>query len=296
MYKGLSPGAIGVTAKNVAEAIADAQLAGFAGVEVNINEIADLIDIEGAKKVRSYFANSNVVPCGFGLPVDWRGSEEAWKAGLVGLERLAHAASEIGLRRTTTWVLSYSNELEYSEHFKFCIARFSPIAEILRKSGVHLGLEFLGPKTLQNAGKYPFIATMGEMLKLGKEIGPNVGLLLDAWHWYTSQGTIADIVNLQRDQVVYVHVNDAPVGVPIAEQVDNKRELPGDTGVIDIAGFLKALHKIGYNGPIVAEPFKDLSGLETDLERLQLISATLDNILTTAGLDDALDPAGRTTI
>jgi sugar phosphate isomerase/epimerase len=96
--------------------------------------------------------------------------------------------------------------------------------------------------------------------------------------------------------VVYVHVNDAPVGVPIAEQVDNKRELPGDTGVIDIAGFLKALHKIGYNGPIVAEPFKDLSGLETDLERLQLISATLDNILTTAGLDDALDPAGRTTI
>ena len=59
-------------------------------------------------------------------------------------------------------------------------------------------------------------------------------------------------------QVVYVHVNDAPAGVPIDEQMDGVRALPGETGVIDIAGFLKALQGIGYDGPVTPEPFVNL--------------------------------------
>ena len=39
------------------------------------------------------------------------------------------------------------------------------------------------------------------------------------------------------------------------EQIDNRRGLPCATGVIDLKGFLGGLVKIGYDGPIVAEPF-----------------------------------------
>jgi sugar phosphate isomerase/epimerase len=85
--------------------------------------------------------------------------------------------------------------------------------------------------------------------------------------------------------VVYVHVNDAPAGVPVDEQVDNVRALPGETGVIDIAGFLQALQAIGYDGPVVPEPFKqELNTLPSDEARLQTVGTAMATIFRRAGL------------
>jgi sugar phosphate isomerase/epimerase len=39
------------------------------------------------------------------------------------------------------------------------------------------------------------------------------------------------------------------------EQIDQKRALPGATGVIDIQGFLMTLDQVGYDGPITPERF-----------------------------------------
>ena len=41
----------------------------------------------------------------------------------------------------------------------------------------------------------------------------------------------------------------------VEQQVDSRRELPGATGVIDVKTFLGAMVKIGYDGPVVCEPF-----------------------------------------
>ena len=49
-----------------------------------------------------------------------------------------------------------------------------------------------------------------------------------------------------------VDLNDAPAGIPVDEQVDNKRELPAATGVIDVKAFLGCLKEIGYKGPVRA--------------------------------------------
>ena len=35
-----------------------------------------------------------------------------------------------------------------------------------------------------------------------------------------------------------------------------QRELPGATGVIDLAQFIAALRRLGYDGPVRAEPFE----------------------------------------
>ena len=83
------------------------------------------------------------------------------------------------------------------------------------------------------------------------------GFLLDSWHWYTAHETAEDVRRLRPQQVVDVHVNDAPAGVEIDEQLDNVRDLPGATGVIDIATFLSALQHIGYDGPVMVEPFSE---------------------------------------
>jgi sugar phosphate isomerase/epimerase len=256
MYKALSPGAMGIKVGNLKEAIDVASAAGFEGVEFSIHEVADMVDRDGADTVRAMFSSAGLKPAGWGLPTDWRGDESKWQADLASLPRLAAVAKAIGCFRTMTWIMPCSNDRPMEENRKFHVERFQPVSKILADHGCSFGLEFIGPKTLRDSQTYPFIHTMEEMLDMCAEIGPNMGLLLDCWHWYTSGGTTDDIRDLCTPQnVVYVHVNDAPPGLPIDEQIDNKRALPGATGVIDIRGFLMTLEQIGYDGPVVPEPF-----------------------------------------
>ncbi|HEY0868359.1 MAG TPA: sugar phosphate isomerase/epimerase family protein [Fimbriimonas sp.] len=281
MYKALNAGAIGVKVSGLADAIGKATAHGFGGIEIDPAEVAQI----GPEKVRAMLDQACLRAAGWGLPVDWRGSEEKWREDLKALPHLAQAASAVGCTRCSTWVLPMSDEKPFAENRQHHIERFKPIADILREHGCSLGLEFIGPKTLRDRGKHPFIHTMGDMLELGEEIGPNVGLLLDCWHWYTSGGTVEEIEALMPDRVVYVHVNDAPEGVKVDEQVDNVRCLPGETGVIDIKRFLQALKRIGYNGPVVAEPFKkELNELPSDDDRLATVAKSLDKIFVEAEL------------
>lgn len=284
MYKALSPGAVGVSAPDLDAALAAAKIGGFGGVEINPSEIASLVETQGRSAALDKFAEAGILPAAFGLPVEWRGGEDAWRAGLNDLPRLAEAAAAIGATRTMTWIMPCSDERDFEENKEFNITRFTPIAKILSDHGLSLGLEFIGPKTLRDTQKYPFIHTMEGMLEMGRGIGPNVGLLLDAYHWYTSHGTVEQLRALTPAEVVVVHVNDAPAGVAVDEQLDGVRDLPGATDVIDIAGFLQALDAIGCDAPVIPEPFVDLSGLPSDTARLQRIGAAMDDIWHKAGL------------
>ena len=82
---------------------------------------------------------------------------------------------------------------------------------------------------------------------------PNVRLLMDSWRWYTSHGTVEELLTLSNKDVVHVH--DVPAGLALDEQVDYRRALPVTTGVIDMKGLINALVRIGYDGPVECEPF-----------------------------------------
>jgi sugar phosphate isomerase/epimerase len=118
---------------------------------------------------------------------------------------------------------------------------------------VRLGLEFLGPLHIRKQFKYEFIWRMPEMLAFAKECGPNVGVILDAWHWHHAGATTADIIAAGRERIVQVHFDDAP-NLPPEQIRDNQRMMPGD-GIVDLVGFLHALQKIGYAGPLSVEVF-----------------------------------------
>jgi len=117
------------------------------------------------------------------------------------------------------------------------------------------------------------------MMELVTAIGTdNVGLLLDSWHWYTSHGTVEELSQLSNKDIVHVHVNDAPSGIAVDQQVDNRRGLPVTTGVIDMKGFVNALVKIGYDGPVEVEPFdQELRKLEPDAA-VQKTAESLDRV------------------
>lgn len=279
MYKALNPGAIGVKAATLERSLEAARLGGFEGVDVDPREIADRVDSQGEEEIQRLFSACGLQPAGWGIPVDWRGTEDRWREGLEGLPRLARAAARIGCTRASTWIMPCSNERAFDANWRFHVVRFRPIAEILEAAGCRLGLEFIGPKTLRDSQAYPFVHTLGGMLELSMAIGQNVGVLLDSWHWHTSHGTVEDLHALEPAQVVYVHVNDAPADLPTDLQIDGVRALPGETGVIDMGGFLNALRTIGYTGPVTPEPFKkELAALASDADRLRAVGEAMDRI------------------
>lgn len=272
MYRALSTGAIGVRV-DFEQKVALAKQAGFEGLEIDLAEVKAY----GIKEARALLDSAGLVPAGTGLPVDWQGAEEKYRRTLNELSAWADLAHEFGLDRFVTWVPPCSDTRLFAENFAFHVERFRPAAQILADKSCRLGLEFIGPQTSRTAAKYDFVYSMDGMLALCAALGTgNAGLLLDAWHWYTACGTIADIEKLQDSDIVYVHLNDAPAGIPVGEQRDHVRALPGETGVIDLAGFLAALRHLDYTGPVVVEPFS---------ERLHSLSAEQAVAETAASLD-----------
>ena len=287
MIKNLSPGAIGIRGISLPESIELASQTGFGGIDFNIREAAELASARGVDHVRALFQEAGVLPGLWGLPVAWN-DEERWAKDLSELPRLAALGGELDCTRTATWCPSWSDELDYEENFAWHVARFRPIAEVLRRHDCRLGIEFLGPETLRTPHSYSFIHTLEEMMELAGEIATgNVGLLLDAWHLYTSGGETEDLKSITTRDIVTVHISDAPSGFLKNEQIDTVRCLPLETGVIDLPGFIAALVEIGYEGPVTTEPFNEginARAAEDPQRAAQEVSEIMDRLWELGGL------------
>ncbi|HKG26915.1 MAG TPA: sugar phosphate isomerase/epimerase family protein [Thermomicrobiales bacterium] len=287
MQKTLAPGAIGVKGLTLAETIDLAAASGFDSIVFDIREAERLADADGVDAVRSLFARAGVQPGYWGLPVAWRDDEKS-AADLEALPKRAALARDLGCTRVTTGVMPGSNDLTFDENYAFVVERLRPPAQILADAGCRLGIEFIAPKTLRSTFKHEFIYNLPQTMELATTIGTgNVGLLLDAWHLYTSHGTNADIEGVSADDVVVVHVNDAPPGIPIDEQQDLVRALPLETGVLDIVGFMHALQRIGYDGPVMPEPFSkrlEELGASDPLAAAREAGRSMDALWMAAGL------------
>ena len=194
----------------------------------------------------------HLLPGGIDFPVEFRKDETTFQAGLAKVGDQARFAAAIHCPRMVTYIMSSSNTPK-EELRRVYKQRFTASARILAAHNVRLGLEFLGPLQFRRQFPYEFIWRMNEMLEFAKECGPNVGLLLDSWHWHHAGATTDDIIAAGRNRIVHVHFNDAPA-LPPDQIRDNQRLLPGE-GVINLVGFLRALQKIGYDDALSVEVF-----------------------------------------
>lgn len=263
-YTNLAPGHIGVRADQQ-QALDYAVKYGIEGIAPNPGEFENKSAAEIGEWVQTMKARG-VRYGAAGLPVEFRRDEDRFRSDLAGLPKTAGLMNQLGVTRVATWVMPGHNELTYLQNFKMLEQRFREVAKILKDNDIRLGLEFVGPRTSRSRFRFAFICTHPEMMELAEAIGTgNVGLLLDSWHWYTSHGTVDELLGLSAKDIVHVHVNDAPSGVAVDEQVDSRRALPVTTGVIDLKGFVNALAKIGYDGPVECEPFdQELRQMEDD--------------------------------
>lgn len=250
----LSAGSIGVKADQL-QAIELAHQFGFEAVEADSGYLRGLSG-DGIKRLADDLRAKNLTWALAGLPVEFRKTDEDFRASLPELPSRCKALQKAGVTRMTTWLSPASDTLTYRANFDQHARRLREVAAICGDHGIRFGMEYVGPKTLWAARRYPFIHTMAETKDLIAEIGKNnVGFVLDSWHWYTAGDTVADLLALKPSDVVSVDLNDAPANVPVDQQIDSKREIPCATGVIDVSAFLNALNKIGCDAPVRCEPF-----------------------------------------
>ncbi|MCD1261247.1 sugar phosphate isomerase/epimerase [Paenibacillus athensensis] len=250
MIKGISRAGIG-EAGSLERLVVEAAKAGFAAVDAGGDELQRWLEEAGLEAAQAHLQRHGIQLGAIGLPVEWRADEDTFRSGLKDLALHAEAAAQFGVTACCTYVLP-ATDYPAAHFMALATRRLRTCAQILGAYGIRLGLEFVGPHHLRSAWANPFIWTMQETLDWIDAIGePNVGLLLDAYHWYTTGGTEAELLQLSPQQIVHVHLNDAKP-VPVNEVLDNDRLYPSE-GVIDLGTFLKALQTIGYRGVVAQE-------------------------------------------
>ena len=251
---------------------------GFPGCDVMLGPAMK----EGVEATNKLYADLKLRPGAIDFPVEFRKDEATFKASLPKLEQSAPFAKAIGCPRMVTYIMPSSNTPK-DELRRIYKQRFTECARILARSDVRLGLEFLGPLHLREMYPHEFIWRMNDMLEFAKECGPNVGLLLDVWHWYHAGASTQDIINAGRKRIVHVHFSDSP-NLPPEQIRDNQRLLPGQ-GVINLVGFLHALQKIGYNDAVSVEVFGAGLNKMTPEKAARLGYETSEAVFRKAGID-----------
>jgi sugar phosphate isomerase/epimerase len=232
----------------------------------------------GVDATRTLLAELEIRPTIVNLPGPnpFTGDDAAFQARLPQLDEDAAFAAAIGCRNFQLVLGATTPQGQTKdERWNFVRGRLATVSGILVKHNLRLGLEFLGPLQFRmgrggGAGRRggggadappapatpppppaPFVYTLTETVKLCEASGPNLGATLDAWHWYHSGGTVADILATDKSRVIHVHISDAKA-MPPEDVRDNMRWLAGE-GIIDLVGFLQALEKIGYEGGVAPE-------------------------------------------
>jgi sugar phosphate isomerase/epimerase len=259
---------------------------GFGGVDWSLGPARTA----GLDATRALFAELKIRPSIVNLPMarplPFGGEQAVFDQALVQLADDAAFTAAIGCDRMMV-VLSPTGPLPKEEWRKVVRDRMAAISQVLERSKIQLGMEFLGVQAFR-AGRAggpppnPFIWTLPETIALAKDSGPNIGVILDVWHWHHSGGTTADILNAPKSRIVHVHVSDAKAQAP--EDVrDNQRVMPGE-GVIDLTGFLQALKTIGYEGGISPEPLGRVPPEMSPEEGARLALETTQAAMKKAGL------------
>jgi sugar phosphate isomerase/epimerase len=278
MQKTLSLGAIGLKGWSLPDSIALAGQAGFDSIAIDIAETQSLVAEKGIAHVRDLFARAHVKPAFWSLGFSW--ADDAQRpAGLEGLPAKIEVANQLGVPLAASGVSPASDDREYAENLPYHAERLRPVAEALKAGGVRLALEFIGPLHYRAGRRYEFAYSMPRLLELTKLVGTdNLGLTLDIWHLWTSGGSNADLDTISRSDVDIVHVNDAPAGIDRDEQHDLVRKLPLETGVLEIVPFMQKLQAMGFDGPVMPEPFsKPLEELAAQ-DPLAAAKRTLDSL------------------
>lgn len=146
------------------------------------------------------------------------------------------------------------------EEWRWLVEGTKEIYEFAESKGVKVGVEPL------NRFESYLITRAEQALALCDAVGPNLGVVLDAFHLNIEESNIYDAIRLAGDRLVDVHV------------AENNR-MPAGYGDYDWNEFVSVLREVGYDGALTAEfvapvdrtpANKYPNALETNFDNLEI--------------------------
>ena len=157
-------------------------------------------------------------------------------------ERCAEAAAALGAKYVHTTIGAPLTDAT--------AALYRRALELVRPTGVRFALEFLPWNELCD------IATTREFLR--RVALPDVGMLVDTWHWTHGPSTLADLEALSLAEIAYVQFDDHPPleSDDLLRETISRRALPGE-GEFELTTFARTVRAKGYAAPVSVEILND---------------------------------------
>jgi sugar phosphate isomerase/epimerase len=284
MFKNLAPESLGISGRD-REVIELTLSHGFKGLDLDLVDLAEQVASQGMERASRLITSSRLKIGSFPLPVRLDADPEGYQADLERLPALAQIAEQMHCTRATATIEPGSDVRPYHQNFELYCRRIVEVAGLLAARKIRLGLGFLAPIACREGRAFQFIQSFDELLLLLRSINaPNVGVVLDTWHWHVGGGKIESIRSLDSDKLVSVVLSDA-VGdsTPHDARLESRR-LPGEGGVIDNVAVLATLAELRYDGPVApaADP-SQFAGASRE-KIVKMAGAALDQVWKAAGL------------
>ncbi|MEN3149878.1 sugar phosphate isomerase/epimerase family protein [Neorhizobium sp. IRAMC:178] len=222
---------------------------GFDFVELLVPEAGEL-DIRETKKALDDAGLGVVLAARVNLQRNLASADgEAHRAGVEYLKYTADCAAGLGSKIVggplTGNPLVFAGRAPQPVDEAERLARKERCVKGLRQAGDHAAKMdvVLAVEPLNRFESDVLCTTQQAMELLDAVDHPAVKLMLDTFHMHMEESSIAEAIRLAGDRLVHFQANE------------NHRGFPG-TGSTDWVDVCRALHEIGYEGPVSLEPFR----------------------------------------
>ena len=141
-----------------------------------------------------------------------------------------------------------STEVSKEEILAESVRVLNELADIADNYDVSLGFEFLGQTDCS-------VQTLAQAKEIVTAVGrPNVGLIIDSFHFYAGRSTIDMIDSVDPASIYIFHLNDSE-DLPLEKLEDRHRLLPG-LGILPLREMFSAFERIGYDRVASIEIFR----------------------------------------
>jgi 2-keto-myo-inositol isomerase len=262
---------------DLATDIAVAGKAGFDFLEIWAAKLIGYLDRGGLQALRRDLRRAGVRPATLNSVERITFNDPSGHIRMLeDFQRLCRVAEAIGCETILVVPSPRPKSVSLAAIEKESVRVLRELSRLAQPHGVRLAYEFLGFADCT-------VNTLAQCAAIVEKVArPNVGLVLDTFHFFAGGSGLASIREVNPRRIFMVHLNDVE-RAPRRRMHDALRLYPGK-GVIPLRSILRELRAIGYGGMVSVEIFRPQYWSRAPLQVAREARATSVALLREAGL------------
>ncbi len=263
---------------DLATDIRAASAAGFDCLEIWASKLRAFLKTNSIADLKSLFDEHEIEPYSINSieRITFRDTE-SHASLLEECEELCRIASEINCPYIVVVPSPLPESKTQDDVMQESVRVLGELGRIAEGHNVALAFEFLG----QPSCSVQTLAQASEIV--GQLKRPNVGLVIDSFHFYAGGSRIESIDALDAEQLFIFHINDAE-DLPREQLEDRHRLLPG-LGILPLKEITGALRRINYDRVTSVEIFRPEYWERDPTELAREARAAVSRVLAAAGIE-----------